>query len=168
MKKLNYLLVLICLSIPLIGQAQEYDDVFGSDLDIESNLFSGPVLTGKQGGYLETRKLSIGTILKSHHFNDENYNETHNGIYLNIEGWSIGTYRNSGNDQSDFITYSSNMYTHRQIEIDLVAGVADGYEGWDYAQGDYLPILGFSAKWQYLKTMMSYDVVAFGFELPLN
>ena len=49
-----------------------------------------------------------------------------------------------------------------------MTGVADGYEGWDYAQNDYLPILGDSAKWMNLKAMLSPNLVAFGLELALN
>jgi len=31
-----------------------------------------------------------------------------------------------------------------------------------------LPILGVSARWAFLKAMLSYDAVVFGIELPLN
>jgi hypothetical protein len=59
----------------------------------------------------------------------------------------VGTYENSGNVQSDFVTYNPNLYRRKSLEVNLVTGVADGYEGWDYAQNGYLPILGVSAKW---------------------
>jgi hypothetical protein len=41
---------------------------------------------------METTKISLGTIYKSHHFNNDADNETHNGIYVNVAGWSLGTY----------------------------------------------------------------------------
>ena len=87
---------------------------------------------------------------------------------MSVEGWSVGTYENSGNVQSVFVTYNPNLYRGKSLEVNLVAGVADGYEGWEYAQNGYLPILGVSAKWMNLKAMLSPDVVAFGVELPLN
>ena len=54
------------------------------------------------------------------------------------------------------------------FKVNLVARIADGYEGWEYAQGDYLPVLGVSAQWTYLKTMLGPDALSFGFELLLN
>ena len=125
-------------------------------------------LRNKKMGLLETTKISLGTIYKSHHFNDDGYNETHNGIYLSVEGWSVGTYENSGNVDSVFVTYNPTLYRGNSVEVNLVTGVADGYEGWDYAKNGYLPILGVSARWLNLKAMLSPDLVAFGVELPLN
>ena len=112
--------------------------------------------------------MTVGTIIRSLHFNNDGYNESHNGIYVSIEKWSIGTFNNSSNVQSVFVTYNPELYRRSSLKISLVTGVADGYEGWNYAQGDYLPMLGVSAQWMNLKTVLSYDVVAFGFELPLN
>ncbi len=124
-----------------------------------------------QGQDLEETNISIGTIIKSHHFNKVDYydyNESHNGVYINVNKWSAGTYTNSSDDQSIFITYNSNLYRKKPFVVNLVAGVASGYSDWEYALGDYLPILGVSAQWSYLKTMLSYDAVSFGIEFPLN
>lgn len=125
-------------------------------------------LLDNRRGYLETAKISVGTILRSRHFSTRDFNETHHGIYLNLDRWSIGTYRNSGDEQSAFVTYNPELYRKESFAINLVAGVADGYEGWNLAQDEYLPILGVSANWMNLRTLLSFDVVAFGFELPLN
>ena len=122
-------------------------------------------------GFLEESDLAIGSILKSRHFRKVdyyNYNETHGGIYINVNTLSMGTYKNSANVQSTFITYNPNLYQAASFKVNLVAGVANGYERWQYAQGDYLPILGVSAQWRYLKTMLAPDSVAFGLEFPLN
>lgn len=122
-------------------------------------------------GYLEENEIAIGTILVSHHFKKydyHDYNETHNGVYINVNRWSTGTYRNSADEQSVFVTYNPNVYRNRLLKVNLVAGISNGYEGWENAQGDYLAILGFSAQWMYLKTVLSYDAVAFGLEVPLN
>lgn len=120
------------------------------------------------GGYLEEAEITIGTILKSYHFSKYDYNETHNGIYINVNKWSAGTYTNSADNQSVLVTYNPNLYRDESYKINMVVGVANGYEGWEYAQGDYLPILGVSAQWGYLKTVLLPDLVAFGIELPLN
>jgi hypothetical protein len=80
----------------------------------------------------------------------------------------VGTYENSGNVQSTFVTYNPHLYRDKSLEINLVTGMADGYEGWDYNQNGYLPILGVSAKWMNIKAMLSPHLVAFGLELPLN
>lgn len=168
MKQINNLLLFLVLSFHAgVSQGQEFDNLSSGAMDIETGLFRLPVLNDKKG-LLEATDLAIGTLLKSHHFDDEDYNESHNGIYLKIEDWAVGTYKNSANVQSSFVTYNSKIYNNRRFEVDLVYGVANGYEGWVLAQGDYLPILGLSAQWKYLKAMLSYDVVAFGLELPLN
>ncbi len=122
---------------------------------------------------LENNEIAIGTILKSYHFNKDkydyhDYNETHDGIYIVVNRWSVGTFINSASERSVFFTYNSNLYRNNSIAVDFTSGIADGYEGWENAQGDYLPILGFSAQWTYLKTFLTYDAVTLGIELPLN
>lgn len=119
-------------------------------------------------GLLETTKITMGTIYKSHHFNNKEFNETHNGIYLSAAGWSLGTFENSGNAQSVFVTYNPEIYRKNSLEVNLVTGVANGYEDWKYSHNGMLPVVGVSARWMNLKTMVSPDAVAFGLELPLN
>ncbi len=80
----------------------------------------------------------------------------------------MGTFENSAKVQSTFVTYNPNMYRSKQLEVNLVVGVADGYEGWEYAQNDYLPIMGVSAQWMYLKAILNPELMALGIELPLN
>ena len=150
-----------------LGHSVGYDDYPDENPGFDSAQFQIP-LFGDGKGLLETTDIAIGTILTSRHFVDENYNETHNGIYLRIDRWSVGTYRNSVYEQSNFIAYNSEVYRQRQLGVELVMGVADGYGEWEQARSEYLPILGLSASWTYLKAMVSYDVLAFGFELPLN
>jgi len=150
-----------------VSEGQEFVNTNNSALDPQINPYRMSVFPDKKG-LLERSKIVMGTILKSHHFSDDNFNETHNGIYLGIDNWSIGTFKNSGNVQSTFVTYNPKLYSIKSVKVNLVAGVADGYEGWDYAQGDYLPMLGVSAVWMNMRAMLSYDLVAFGLEVPLN
>ena len=147
-----------------MGQEAYY--ISSNALQLESDAYLPAVNVRR--GLLETTKITVGTIYKSHHFEDENYNESHNGIYLSVANWSVGTYKNSGNVQSVFVTYNSNLYQTKSLQVDLVAGLADGYQDWPYAQDDYLPILGVSARWMNLKAMFSPAVLTFGVELPLN
>lgn len=169
MKHIINILVIVQLLYAGVVKGEENDIITTAALNIDLEPYRVPS-SNRQGqrGYLEEARIRIGTILKSHHFTSDDYNETHDGIYLSVENWSLGTYRNSGDVQSTFITYNPRLYRSRSLEINLVAGVADGYEDWELAQGEYLPLLGVSAQWMYLRTMLSYDVVAFGFELPLN
>ena len=75
---------------------------------------------------------------------------------------------NSVNEQSVMVTYNSNLYKKESFKVDLVAGAANGYERMQYDVNGYLPILGVSAQWKYLKTVLMPNLVAFGIELPLN
>ena len=169
MKQLIKILSVTLLLYTGVSKGYEFDSISSNSLDLGSNAYHVSV-TKQKKGLLETQKIFLGTIYKSHHFNDDdyNYNETHNGIYVSVEKWSVGTYENSSNVQSTFVTYNPNLYRGKSLEVNLVTGVADGYEGWDYAQNGYLPIVGVSAKWMNLKAMLSADLVAFGVEVPLN
>jgi len=167
MKPVMNILGIALLLHASVSTAQELGNLANSEFNLQSGAYHLPV-SNPQPGFLETTKMRIGTIYRSHHFNDEGYNESHNGIYLGVANWAVGTYKNSGYQQSVFVTYNSQLYQQKSLQVNLVTGVADGYRGWNLAQGDYLPVLGVSAQWMYFKTMMSYDVLAFGIELPLN
>ena len=123
------------------------------------------------GGVLEEAEIAIGAIFNSYHFSkhdNHDYNESQNGLYLNFNRWSVGTYKNSGYNQSVFVTYNPYLYRNKLFKINFVVGAANGYEGWENTVGDYLPIVGVSAQWGILKTVLLPASVAFGLELPLN
>ena len=167
MKRITKTALLFLLLNTGICHSYEFNSVSSNTLDLGSNHYQLTNSEQKEG-FLETTKISLGTIYKSHHFRDNDYNETHNGIYLAIENWSVGTYQNSSDERSVFLTYNPNLYRGHSVEVDLVTGIADGYDDWDYAQNGILPIVGVSAKWMNLKAMLSPNVVAFGIELPMN
>ena len=172
MKKFFYILLVSVSLNAAASEGEEDADISTSALGLDIEPYSSPTTSSpSKRGYLEETKIAIGTIIKSHHFNKydrRDYNESHNGAYININKWSTGTYTNTADEQSIFITYNPNLYRKKSLMVNLVAGVANGYDELEYAQGDYLPILGASVQWSYLKTILSYDVVAFGIELPLN
>ena len=167
MKNIIKILSVTLLLYTSISKGYEFDSISSNSLDLGSNAYQFPV-TKQKNGLLETTEIFLGAIYTSHHFNGEDYNETHNGIYVSVKKWSVGTYENSSYEQSTFVTYNPNLYRGKSLEVNLVTGVADGYEGWENAQNGYLPILGISAKWMNLKAMLSPDLVAFGVELALN
>jgi len=174
MKKTITILFVAALLFTGASQGEGNADLSKNALSLETEL-QLPAITSSASnlnrGFLKQNKIAIGTVLQSHHFDKydyHDYNESHNGIYLNINRWSTGVFQNSADVQSVFITYNPTLYTNKSFVVNLVTGIANGYEGWEYAQGDYLPILGVSAQWTYLKTMLSHEAIAFGIELPLN
>ena len=124
--------------------------------------------TSSKKGILEESEMAIGTILNSYHFSSYDFNETHGGVYISMNQWTVGTFLNSIDEQSVMVTYNSNLYKKESFKLDLVAGVANGYERMEYDLNGYLPILGVSAQWGVLKTVLMPNAVAIGIELPLN
>lgn len=176
---LNRIFLVILVSISINAGADENGDnkdLSTSALDpgIEPYISSRPSSSSSStNGFLDENKIAIGTIMRSHHFDKDkydyhDYNENHNGVYLSINRWSMGTFINSADERSVFMTYNPELYQNRSFMVNLVTGVANGYEGWENAQGDYLPILGVSTQWTFLKTILTFDAVTFGMELPLN
>ena len=125
-------------------------------------------LYGEREALLERKQVSFGTILQSHHFSDDEFNESHNGIYFEVDGWTVGTYQNSYYRDSVFFTYNSDIYNSNGLKFSFVTGLADGYANTPLAQDDYLPILGLSAQMKNLKAMLIYDVLVFGLEFKMN
>ena len=149
--------------------------ILGQDLSYQSTTFDNDhndlirlSLYGEQEAFLQRKQISFGSILKSHHFSDEPYNDTHGGFYFAVDGWAIGSYENSFYRDSVFFTYDTEIYDSRGLKFNFVTGLADGYAGSPLALDDYLPILGLSAKIKNLKAMLTYNAVAFGLEFPLN
>jgi hypothetical protein len=167
MKQIIKMLPIALLLCTGVSRGYEIDGISSNALNFGSDPYHLSA-TKQKKGLLEKTKITLGTIYKSHHFSNDDYNETHNGVYLSAEGWSLGTYENSGNVQSVFVTYNPNIYRGNSLEVNLVTGVANGYEDWRYAQNGLLPVLGVSARWMNIKAMLSPNVVAFGLELPLN
>ena len=167
MKQLSKILFIASLLYTGVSQGYEFESTSNNVLNLGSDPYYRSSVKQEQG-LLETTRITLGTIYKSHHFKDYDQNETHNGIYVNVKEWSLGTYENSSYTQSVFVTYNPNLYQGKSVELNLVTGVANGYEGWQYAQNDYLPILGVSARWMALKAMLTPEFITFGFELPLN
>lgn len=172
---MNKFFLIFLFSISLNAGAEEKEDNSGistSALSPQIQPYISPKTAApSKSGFLEENQIAFGTILKSRHFNKydyHDYNEDHNGVYLNINRWSMGTFANSADERSLFVTYNPILYQNRMFLVNIVTGVANGYDGWENAQGDYMPILGFSAQWSVLKTVLTYDALTFGMEVLLN
>jgi len=124
--------------------------------------------TSALGGFLEESDIAVGTIMKSHHFSNLNLNETHNGLYININRWSLGRYLNSINQQSTIITHNTQWYKKESFIVKSLVGAATGYAGQKYAFGDVLPVIGMSAQYGYFKGVIIPDAIVLGIEIPLN
>ncbi len=126
--------------------------------------------TSAFGGYLEESDVALGTIMRSHHFSDYDYNETHQGLYLSINNWSVGRYTNSFNKSSTVITHNTEWYRNRAFEIRSIEGAATGYEGQKY---DGLRVLAgnlyVEARWPVDHQLRVIpDAIVFGIAFPLN
>ena len=124
--------------------------------------------TSAFGGYLEESDVALGTIMRSHHFSDYDYNETHQGLYLSINNWSVGRYTNSYSRSSTVITHNMEWSRNKSFVIKSLLGAATGYQGQRFALGDVLPVIGMSAQYGYFRGVIIPDAVIFGIELPLN
>ena len=116
MKPIIKILPIALLLYTSVSKGYESDSISNNVLNLGSDQYQLSA-TNRNKGLLETTKITIGSIYKSHHFRDNNYNETHNGIYENVEGWSLGTYENSSNAQSVFVTYNPSLYRNNSLEV---------------------------------------------------
>src|SRR5210317_2000889 len=115
---ISFIALMLCAGT---GKAYDFDGMSASATSHRSDYFLASSLN-QEKGLLETTKITLGTIYKSRHFSNAGYNETHNGIYLSAAGWTLGTYMNSGNVQSNFVTYNPSLYRKRYLEVNMVAG----------------------------------------------
>ena len=118
-KGIQGVLVLLSL-ITGTGHGQDISVLTSGIDELQFNAYRIPVLNEKKA-HLESAKLAVGTILRSVHYSKQagqDFNETHNGIYLNVNNWSVGTFTNSSNRQSVFITHNTSLYRKNAFTID--------------------------------------------------
>lgn len=97
----------------------------------------------------------IGTINKSHHYrDDEDFNDTHNGIYVVHNHNVFGTYRNSEYEQSFFYARDNRI----NETFSYTYGVAFGYEI------GMMPIVGLSAQVSVFKLTLTQEAAVIGLE----
>lgn len=100
----------------------------------------------------------IGTLNKSVHYrDDEDFNDTHDGVYLVHNRNIYGTYYNSEYEQSLFFARSTRL----NGTFSFFYGVASGYEL------GVMPLVGLSAQLSILKVTLTQEAAVLGVEIPL-
>ena len=100
----------------------------------------------------------IGTINKSHHYrDDEDFNDSHDGVYVVHNRNVFGTYYNSEFEQSLF--FARNHRINDTFSYSF--GVAVGYNV------GMVPIVGVSAQFSIFKVTLTQEAAVFGLEFPV-
>ncbi len=100
----------------------------------------------------------VGTLNKSVHYrSDEDFNDTHDGVYLVHNRNIYGTYYNSEYEQSVFFARNTRL----NGTFSFFYGVASGYEL------GVMPMVGLSAQLSILKVTLTQEAAVVGLEVPL-
>lgn len=76
---------------------------------------------------IPAQALTLGIHTFSYH-SEKGYNNTNPGVYLEHNGYTIGTYYNSERHQTYYVGYTYGGTLYRGLEYGLSVGVASGYE----------------------------------------
>ena len=100
----------------------------------------------------------IGTLNESIHYRDnEDFNSSHDGLYIVHKSHVFGTYYNSEYEQSVF--YARNKPINRTLSF--LYGVAFGYNL------GVMPMVGLSAQISVVKVTLTQQAAVVGLEFPL-
>ncbi len=100
----------------------------------------------------------IGTLNESYHYRDnEDFNSTHNGIYLMHNNNVFGTYNNSEDEPSFFFARSHPINRYLSYSY----GIAMGYNA------GVVPMVGLSAQVGLLKLTMTQEAAVIGVEFSV-
>jgi len=86
---------------------------------------------------------SVDFLFGSYHVNGNQYdtlNETHNGIGLTIDAYSVGTFTNTQDHTSWYLLYNVWETDFQGLDVSLKAGGVTGYTPYDPAPMAYLII----------------------------
>jgi len=110
--------------------------------------------------------ISIATISYSIHRDacgqDCQYNEKHGGLFLGINGWVVGEFKNSYGNRSVAVGHEWKLGTWQDLEFSGALLLANHYREDDNSRGDYLLIPTLSMDFPIignLKIRTSYAVV---------
>ena len=118
-------------------------------------LVTGNALTGTS---LADGHYRLGTLNESFHYRDnEDFNSTHDGLYIVHKRNIFGTYYNSENEQSVFYARTSPI----NGTFSFSYGVAFGYEI------GAMPMLGLSAQLNVFKITLTQEAAVIGLEFPV-
>ncbi len=100
----------------------------------------------------------VGTLNESYHYRDnEEFNSTHNGIYLMHNRNVFGAYNNSEDEPSFFFARSHPINQYLSYSY----GVAVGYNA------GMVPMVALSAQVSMLKLTMTHEAAVIGVEFPV-
>ena len=100
----------------------------------------------------------IGTLNESHHYRDnEDFNSSHNGVYIVHNRNVFGTYYNSEYEQSFFYARNSPINKIFSYSYGIVTGYNVGV----------LPMIGISAQMSFLQLTLTQEAAVVGLEFPL-
>ena len=100
----------------------------------------------------------VGTLNESYHYRDnEDFNSTHNGIYLVHNSNVFGAYHNSDDEASFFFARSHPINRYFSYSY----GVAMGYKS------GMVPMVALSAQVSVLKLTMTQEAAVVGVEFPI-
>ena len=112
-------------------------------------------------GEPQAAEYHIGTITSSYHFDrSKDYNESHHGIFIARDRWSVGYYENSHNDDSAFVSYHHPMYKYMSAGFYL----ASGYE----KARPLMPIIGVNFHYSIFYAEVTPIVIGFGLSIPIG
>ena len=106
--------------------------------------------------------VKIGTMNYSYHYDrSDDWNETHNGIFLQVDNWTVGTYENSEWHRSQYVAYSAPIADSKYFE--WTVGGATGYE-----KLPVMPLVGVKATYHYVYSLITPTVIAVGLSIPIG
>lgn len=118
-------------------------------------IWAAPVFTNQV--YADSH-YRVGTLNESIHYrNNDDFNSTHNGVYIAYEKNVFGTYFNSESEQSIF--YARNNPINRTFSYSY--GVALGY------QYGLVPMVALSAQVGIMKFTFTHEAAVVGFEFEV-
>jgi hypothetical protein len=107
---------------------------------------------------IAAEEYSLTTLGSSYHFDRNDFNEIHEGIFISRNNWSVGTYTNSINKESWAINYQHDLTPWASLS----AGVATGYEY------PLIPTVGLNLHTRYVYLEITPILVFTGLRLPIG
>jgi len=107
----------------------------------------------------DTPQWHLSTITSSYHYDrSHGYNESHNGILLGRDRWSVGHYRNSFNDSSWIVGYHAPINTWASWSF---------YGATGYDALAITPLIGINLHHSIFYVEITPAFAAFGLHIPL-
>ncbi|MEM7210158.1 MAG: hypothetical protein AAF434_20220 [Pseudomonadota bacterium] len=124
------------------------------------------IFIGSLGLQVNANEFAVGYIAGSYHFDRElSKNENQNGVYMRYKWFGAGVYTNTMHTTSRFVGGQWRLKRIGMADFSISAVIADGYEGYKSARGDYLLIPSIDAKFEYMWISIAPKAAFTGVEL---